>query len=218
MWVEWSLPASPRARLTGLREAGDPSMNKRWWILFASLCGLIAASILYWISIPPRGEPIQLLPVPTQSPYEIYVTGAVLQPGVYALPPGSRVKDAIQSAGGMLKEADQEAINLAALLVDGDRIRVPTQKAPTPTPSRTQPPAASSVTPPPLATAGPVDINTATVEELDTLPGIGPALASRIIAYRQVYGSFKTIQDLLKVGGIGPSVFSNIKDRITVGP
>jgi competence protein ComEA len=118
----------------------------------------------------------------------------------------------------MQKEADLEAINLAALLVDGDQIRVPTQKVPTPTPARTKPPAASSFTPVPLATAGPVDINTATVGELDTLPGIGPALAGRIIAYRQAYGSFKTIQDLLKVEGIGPSVFSKIKDLITAGP
>ena len=193
-------------------------MNKRWWIIFGGLCSLIAAGLFYWIAIPLQGEAIQLLPAPTQSPYEIYVVGAVLQPGVYQLPPGSRVKDAIQSAGGLLAEADREAINLAALLVDGDRIRVPTQKATTPTSPGTKPPATSNVTPAPLATVGSVDINTATVGELDTLTGIGPALASKIIAYRQVYGSFKTIQDLLNVDGIGPSVFSKIKDRITVGP
>jgi competence protein ComEA len=202
----------------GVQKTIDMTMNKGWWIAFGGLCSFIAAGILYGIAKPPRGEPIQLLPAPTQPPYEIYVVGAVLQPGVYQLPPGSRVEDAIQSAGGMQKEADPEAINLAALLFDGDRIRVPTQKVPAQTPVGTKPPATSSVTLAPLATTGPVDINTATVDELDTLPGIGPAIAGRIITYRQAYGSFKTIQDLLKVEGIGLSIFSKIKERITVGP
>ncbi len=193
-------------------------MNKWGWIVFGFLCSLIASAILYRIALPPRGEPIRLLPAPTQSPYEVYVVGAVAQPGVYQLPPGSRVEDAVQAAGGLAAQADREAINLAALLIDGDRIRVPTQKAPTPTRLAATPLSTPGVAPLPSATPGPVDINSATLEELDTLPGIGPALAGRIIAYRQLYGAFKAIEDLMKVDGIGPAVFSKIKDLITIGP
>lgn len=188
-------------------------MKRWWWIAFWGLCSLIATAILYWVAQPPRGEPIQLLPAPTTSPYEVYVVGAVHQPGVYQLPLGSRVKDAIQSAGGLLAEADPEAINLAALLIDGDRIRVPTQKAPAQDRADPTPGSSPSV----ASTAGPININTATLEELDTLPGIGPALAARIIAYRQMYGAFKAIEDLMKVEGIGPTIFSKFKDRITIG-
>lgn len=144
------------------------------------------------------------------------MVGAVVQPGVYSLPPGSRVKDAVQSAGGLLDDADHEAINLAALLVDGDRVRVPTQKVPTVT--RATLPGAIGLPPTLAVTAEPININTASLEELDSLSGIGPAIAARIIAYRQLYGGFKTIQDIMKVEGIGPTIFSNIKDLITVGP
>ncbi len=209
-----------------MQRSGNPTLKKWWWIAFGGLCSLLAAALLYWIALPPRGDPIRLLPAPTQSPYEVYVVGAVAQPGVYALPPGSRVKDAVQSAGGLLKEADAEAINLAALLMDGDRIRVPTQKAPSPSRPVSTSSGASVSTPnsaPGVAltltvTAQLININTATLEELDTLPGIGPALASRIIAYRQLYGGFKAVQDIMNVDGIGPAIFSKIKDLITTGP
>ena len=192
-------------------------MKKWWWITFGALCSLGFAAILYWIALPPRGDPIQLIPAPSQSPYEVYVVGAVAHPGVYSLPPGIRVKDVIQSAGGFLNEADQSAVNLAALLIDGDQIRVPTQKVPTPSRVSPAPTNARSLTITPAATAGPININTATLDELATLPGIGPGLASRIIAYRQLNGAFKTKEDLMKVEGIGPVVFSKLKDRITVG-
>ncbi len=199
---------------------------KKWgWMAFGGLFSLLAAVLLYWITRSPRGEPVRLVPAPTQSPFQIYVVGAVAQPGVYSLPPGSRVQDAIQSAGGFLKEADQEAVNLAELLVDGYRIRVPTQKAPPtrsiPTrpvsiPSETQAAPSGSQTTPgaePL-----ININTATLEELDSLPGIGPAIASRIMDYRKLVGGFKTIQDIMNVEGIGPAIFAKIENLITVGP
>jgi competence protein ComEA len=192
-------------------------LKKWWWIIFWGLASLAAAALIYWIALPPPGEPIRLLPAPTQSPYEVYVVGAVARPGVYSLTPGSRVKDAIQDAGGLLADADQEAINMAAFIIDGDSIRVPTQKAPTPTRDANALPASPAGRLTPEATPGPVNINTATIEELDTLPGIGPAIAARIVAYRQLYGAFKTIEDLMKVEGIGPAVFTKLKDFVTTG-
>lgn len=191
---------------------------KKWgWIALAGLCILAGAAVLYWIARPPQGDPIQLLPAPTPSQYQVYVVGAVLQPGLYSLPPGSRVNDAIRSAGGFQKDADQVAINLAAMLVDGDRILVPTQKIPIPTRSKLTPSFALEGTAAPATTPGLININTASLEELDTLPGIGPVTAGRIIAYRQLYGTFKTIQDITNVEGVGPALFSKIKALITVG-
>ncbi len=189
---------------------------KKWgWIALAGLCILAGAAALYWIARPPQGDPIQLLPAPSPSQYQVYVVGAVVQPGVYSLPPGSRVNDAIQSAGGFRGDSDEVAVNLAAILIDGDRILVPTQKIPTPTrvnPSKTPDPGNTVA---PIITPELININIASLEELDTLPGIGPVTAGRIISYRQLYGSYKTIQDIMNVEGIGPALFSKIKDLIT---
>ena len=189
-------------------------MMSGWWKLLLGLfCGLLAAGLILLVSSPPRGQPISLLPPPTEAPIVVYVAGAVAHPGVYALPPGSRAQDAIQVAGGLLPQANPQLLNLAELLEDGVKVSVPTQY-PTPLPA--------SLTPLPGVTqskAGilyPININTATLEELDSLPEIGPSLAQRIIEYREKNGLFKSIEEIMNVSGIGPSIFEQIKDLITV--
>jgi competence protein ComEA len=137
----------------------------------------------------------------------VYVTGAVERVDVYTLPPGSLVKDAVAAAGGATADADLEQINLAVEVYDQQQIHVPRK-------GEEVTPAATSVGVP--STTDKIDINTASVEELDTLPGIGPAIAQRIIDYRTEYGAFAAIEDITNVKGIGPATFEEIKDLIAV--
>jgi competence protein ComEA len=181
-------------------------------IIFGVLCGLLAAGLIRLVSSPPRGEPVKLLPPPTAAPLMVHVAGAVAQPGVYTLPPESRVQDAIQAAGGALPEADLSTLNLAAFVQDGMRITVPT---PPPKPA-----AGESINPaqrtPTAITLYPININIATQAELESLPGIGPATAKAIIEYRDTNGLFTRIEDIMNVPDIGPKTFERIKELITV--
>jgi competence protein ComEA len=148
-----------------------------------------------------RPEPIRITinpppPTATAAPLGIYVTGAVTQPeSVVVVPPGSRIEDAINAAGGALVDADLEHLNLAALLRDGDHVHVPRYGEISE--------AADTVG---TVNGGALNINTATAEELEALPGIGEAIASRIIAYREQNGNFTSMADLEAVEGIGPSL------------
>ncbi len=156
----------------------------------------------------------------------VHVTGAVEKPGLYKLPPGSRVNDAIERAGA-LPEADLSGLNLAARLKDEHKLIVPSL-TPQTDPNGTMPPAAGSaaVTSPVPAgkpsqktvanSTGKVNINIAEISELDSLPGIGPALAERIIQYRQANGPFQSPQDLMNVSGIGEKKFADLEQLITV--
>ncbi len=149
-------------------------------------------------------------PTPTPSPLRVYVSGAVLNPDVYSLPPGSILKDALMAAGGPSPEADLDSINLAMPLKDGMHIFVPRKGEAT----LPEPPAASVL---PSPTYSPlININTASQAELESLPGIGPTLARRIIEFREKHGPFNSIEDIKKVPGIGETTFSRIKDYITV--
>jgi len=178
------------------------------------LFGLFVAAVIWVVSRNPSGDAITLRPVPTDKPMVVYITGAVPRPGVYALPDGARVQDAISAAGGFLAEADKETINLARVLEDGEMLEIPYTTG------------FSPVIPTPLQntiiTAGSdtdlIDINTATSFELDTLPGIGPTTAQKIIDYRDENGPFLSIEDIINVSGIGPGTYERIKDLITVGP
>jgi competence protein ComEA len=199
---------------------------KSWWkVAFGILCGLLGGGLIYLVSSQPRGAPVQLLPPPSPAPIQVYVTGAVVHSGVYALPAGSRIEQAIQAAGGATAQADLEAINLAEILEDGSQVVVPTRALPqtkvaaSPAVQATDPPteAPDWKTPTPTV-AFPINLNTATMEELDALPYIGQVRASEIIDYRQVHGPFKRIEDILKVYGITQEIFDRIKDLITVGP
>lgn len=156
-------------------------------------------------------------PTPTPQAVTVHVNGAVSRPGVYTLPLGSRVIDALSMAGGMLTTADSDVVNQAAVVRDGQQVYVPTRGAAVPqglVPAGQASPVGRG-TPAPAAPSGPINLNLASREELDTLPGIGPALADRIIEYRQKVGPFQRPEDLKKVSGIGDKVFENLKDRIT---
>lgn len=138
----------------------------------------------------------------------MHVAGAVRKPGVFALPPGARVADAIALAGGALPRADVDALNLAAPAVDGAQILVPFRSddsvatAPAPLSSST-----SSTT---------VSLNTADQAALETIPGIGPVTATAILEYRASIGSFESLEQLLDVTGIGPATLESMRPYITL--
>lgn len=130
----------------------------------------------------------------------VYVCGEVACPGVYELTAGSRVKDAIVLAGGLSSEADPAAVNQAQKLKDQDKIVIPAKNTPS----------GSS------AGSGLMNINSATKEQLLTLPGIGEAKAAAIVSYRESHGGFKNIEELQKIEGIKSGVFNKIKDSVSV--
>ena len=148
----------------------------------------------------------------------VYICGAVVRPGVYELPTGSRVYAAIEAAGGFTEEADPRQVNQAAVLADGQQITVLTREelasgAGVPGTGNGASPAADGVE---AKRSARVNINTATAEELETLSGIGESRAQDIIAYRTENGSFQSIEDIMKVTGIKQALFNKIKDEITV--
>jgi competence protein ComEA len=148
----------------------------------------------------------------TSGPIQVYISGAVAQPDVYSVPSGAIVRDALALAGGPASDADLNAINLAQTLRPGDQVYVPHI-------GEVAPPVVSAgenSENPSSAPSGPININTATQAELETLPGIGPALATRIIDYREANGPFATIEAIQNVSGIGPATFENLKELITV--
>lgn len=138
----------------------------------------------------------------------VYVCGAVVKPGVYELPEGGRMYEALEAAGGMTEEADQTYLNQAELLEDGQRIYVPTQKE---TASENQGNDADMA-----ENDGKINLNTATKEELMTLAGIGESKARSIIKYREENGRFHSVEDIMKIEGIKSGVFNKIKDQIVV--
>ena len=152
---------------------------------------------------------------PADATIVVDVAGAVLAPGVYELAAGARAHDAIEIAGGLAADADPEALNLAAPLRDGDHLYVPHRGVPVPTVVQPMGGGGAPVDEPTPPT-GPIDLNRATVEQLDVLPGIGPATAAAIVAYREQVGPFAAIDDLLKVPGIGPAKLDALRDLVVV--
>lgn len=147
---------------------------------------------------------------PSATTVVVDVAGKVRHPGVVHLPPGSRVIDAIHAAGGAKPGAPLTSLNLARVLVDGEQIVVGTSAAPTPgaVPQPGTSPGASSGTT--------VSLNTATEDQLEALPGIGPALAKRILDYRTQHGGFRSVDELQDVSGIGPKRFADLKSQVTL--
>ncbi len=149
----------------------------------------------------------------------VYVCGAVKSPGVVRVPAGARVADALALAGGPGARAELDGVNLAAKVVDGQQIMVPERGAAVAAgSSRRAPPSGSAASAGGSAAApgAPVNINTASLEELDALDGVGPATAQKIIDYRPASGPFKAIDDIKNVSGIGDAKFAAMKDSITV--
>ncbi|MGH8972188.1 MAG: helix-hairpin-helix domain-containing protein [Acidimicrobiia bacterium] len=165
-------------------------------------------------ALPPPATPAVSVPASTTTTavVVVHVAGAVVRPGLYRLAAGSRVADAIDLAGGPRPRADLDRLNLAARLVDGQRLAVSRRgEPPPPGPVETLPAAADTAAP-----AGPVDLNTAGMAELETLPGVGPATARRILEERTRRGGFRSVRDLLGVPGIGDRRFAELRDRVRV--
>jgi competence protein ComEA len=135
------------------------------------------------------------------------VVGAVRQPGLYRLEQGSRIADAVARAGGAIPKADLAQVNLAAPLADGEQVVVPKRGAP-----GTMPGAAGSSTG--AGTTAPVQLSTATLEQLDSLPGVGPATAQKILDYRAKHGAFSSVDELDAVPGIGPKRLDQLRDLV----
>jgi competence protein ComEA len=137
-------------------------------------------------------------------PVTVYVVGAVRHAGVFVLPAGSRARDAIKRAGGAVRTADLSQLNLAVRLADGEMLTVPRRGAA----------GARPATPAGAPAPAIVHLNSATVEQLDGLDGIGPSLAARIVAWRNEHGGFHTIDDLGAVSGIGPARLEAVRGRV----
>ena len=160
----------------------------------------------------PESAPVPLEPVaeaPTRTILVVHVVGEVRRPGLYRLRDGSRIADAVRRAGGALRDADLAAVNLAAPLVDGVQILVPAAA-----------PANGSATGGSDgggvgATSGPVSLSSATLDELDELPGVGPITAEKILDYRTEHGPFASVDDLDAVPGIGPTRIEQLRDLVT---
>ena len=188
---------------------------------------ILLGSIIYFMRLKQAGsetstltsessqKETETLPLPEKKETEtkvlfIHVAGAVKSPGVYKLKEGSRVFDAINAAGGYALNADPNALNLATPLTDGEKVYLPTLgEVPHQAASSSLPGGTSSST-------SKININTADAQQLESLPGIGPAFAQRIIDYRTSQGRFSNIEDIENVSGIGKKRFEQLKDLITV--
>jgi competence protein ComEA len=155
-------------------------------------------------AVPASGSPASA----SVSVVVVQAAGAVMQPGLYRLAPGSRVDDLVHAAGGLAPDADPDRVNLAALLTDGEKVYLPRvgEAVPVDAPAGGASPSAPS----------PIDLNTASIAQLDKLPGIGPATAQAIIDYRSQHGRFRSVDELLKVRGIGPAKLDELRSLVRV--
>ena len=140
----------------------------------------------------------------------VYVVGAVRRPGLYRVATGSRVADAVARAGGLAKRADPAGVNLAAPVADGEQLVVPARLSVAITGAQGAPVDGVGG----AAPAGPVQLSVATVEQLDTLPGIGPVTAEKIVKYRTAHGAFRSVDELDEVPGIGPSRVEQLRGLV----
>jgi competence protein ComEA len=153
---------------------------------------------------PPAAAPVPVRAGPAARPkVVVHVAGAVRRPGLYRLADGSRVADALERAGGPTRKANLEAVNLAAPLADGQQVLVPRSVPVTAGAS------ANSTGP-----VGPVSLSAATIEQLDSLPGVGPVTAQKIIDYRTAHGAFRSVEELDSVPGIGPARIDALRDLV----
>jgi competence protein ComEA len=198
-------------------------------VLLTSLAWLIVAggALLAWrqpqpVAFQVQPPPATSTPAPTATPapIKIEVAGAVQQPGIYELPTSARVADAIAAAGGLAANADEEALSLARALQDGEKLVAPTARPTGPASA-----AVNSSTPElvdaarggDLNSAGPVDLNSASAQELEALPAIGPVTAQAIVDYRTANGPFRSVEEITKVKGIGAATLEKLKPLVTVG-
>lgn len=139
----------------------------------------------------------------------VYVVGAVRRPGLYRLPDGSRVADAVSRAGGLTRKADPAGVNLAAPVADGQQLVVPARLPVEVAAAQGAPLPGAAAAP-----AGPVQLSVATVEQLDALPGVGPVTAQKIVDYRTAHGAFRSVDQLDEVPGIGPARVEQLRGLV----
>jgi competence protein ComEA len=151
-------------------------------------------------------------PVPSPEPIVVHISGAVTNPGVYRLASDARVEQAVQAAGGLAPDAQAEVFNLASRISDGQMIYVPRRGETPPAAPLFSLPQNEGSSP---TGSQPVNVNTASQTQLEALPCIGPALAGRIIAYREANGPFRALEDLDLVKGIGSACLADLKDLVT---
>jgi competence protein ComEA len=152
----------------------------------------------------PAGAAIQAEPAPARE-LVVHVVGAVASPGLYRMKDGSRVDDAVRRAGGATPKAALELLNLAAPVADGQQVVVP---------ARGRGGVVAGAPGPPGAPGGKVHLNSATLEQLDALPGVGPVTAQKILDYRTKKGAFSSVDELDAVSGIGPARLESLKDLV----
>ncbi|MFB4311092.1 helix-hairpin-helix domain-containing protein [Actinomadura sp. GTD37] len=218
-------PPSPDAPPSARLRATPERSHVRTLVLIGVVAALVAAGYL-WLARPRPAAPAASAapmasaaltgtrPAVPASPAAgssvvVHVLGKVRRPGVITLPSGSRVAEAVKAAGGVRAGAETGTLNLARKVVDGEQIPVGIP-APAPPPGAAAPPAASG------APGMPLDLNAATSDQLDDLPGVGPVLAQRIVAYRTEHGGFRSVEQLQEVSGIGPSRFTDLKPMVRV--
>ncbi len=200
-------------------------MNKPWLLLLSGLLiGLLAAGLILLIAQPRQGVPITLLPAPTATatglpvptrtpePILVQIGGAVHSPGVYSLEAGGRLEDLIVAAGDLTSNADLNRINITQKLQDGEYYYLPAVGEEIPETAANAPGYIISDT----GFSYPLNLNTATQEELESLPGIGPSKAADILAYREQNGPFATLEDLANVNGIGDATVESLQDYLIV--
>jgi competence protein ComEA len=189
--------------------------SRRQLLIMALAAGavlLIAGRYLAGAGTPSADPPVPRVPVsrdvlPAQL-LVVHVVGAVRRPGLYRLDQGDRIADAVRRAGGAARTADLSAINLAAPLADGAQVVVPRR---VPQSSGGAPAGAGTGSSTP---AGPVHLNTATLEQLDELPGVGPVTAQKILDYRAEHGAFSSVDELDAIAGIGPARLDQLRDVV----
>ncbi|MET8359892.1 helix-hairpin-helix domain-containing protein [Micromonospora sp. NPDC005171] len=215
------LTVPPEPRLPG-PGAFDPGRRGVRALAVVAVVVVVGAAGWAW-QARPRSEPVAPLvsetasAVPLADPtvsgsgeVVVAVAGKVRKPGLVRLPAGSRLADAVQAAGGALPGVDVALLNPARKVTDGELIVVGV--TPPPVPGGAAGPAAGDAGP----AVGPLNLNTATLAQLDALPGVGPVLAQRILAHRDQHGGFKSVGDLRQVDGIGDARYEQLKDLVTV--
>lgn len=182
------------------------------WLIAAALGAVVVVALVLW----GRGATARIAPPATSSAPEVVapspspvvfvdVAGAVRAPGLYSLPSGARVADALEAAGGPRPRGDLSGLNLAQVLMDGTKVLVPARGSPE------QPATAPSGGVPQASANALVPLNTADQAALETVPGIGPVTATSILTYRERVGAFESIDQLLEVDGIGPATLAQIR-------
>lgn len=190
-----------------------PEISRRQALVFAALAlvALVVAGKLIGsrnssAGVKPRARLLAGSGTRSRALLYVDVSGAVRRPGLYKLPDGARVNDALVKAGGATSKADLTLVNRAAPVTDGEQVLVPVKVSAVA--------AAGAAGPSSPATNAPVHLNSATLEQLDALPGVGPATAQRIIDYRTANGSFKSVDELDAVSGIGPAKLAELRDLV----